>query len=133
MFQNGARLETPDLRDDLINSVMDKIEQANASVQKTMLKAVVNCLLEVESAVLYHRDYARTLFILLQNPIFTSQSTYTILAHLLQHLTGLPNGEHQLLVHWFRTLTPARFRSILRILLQVRPWSRIRLAFYQCK
>jgi E3 ubiquitin-protein ligase HECTD2 len=84
-----------------------------------MLKAIVGCLLDVESAVLYSRDYTRALFILLQNPIFSSQSTYTILAHLLQHMTGLPNGDHQLLVHWFRTLSVSRFRSILRNLLQV--------------
>ncbi len=72
-----------------------------------MLKAIVGCLLTDQhdssqnsslGEVLYDKDYARTLFILVQNPIFSSQSTYTILAHLLQHVTGLPNGDHQLLV-----------------------------------
>ena len=77
------------------------------------------CLLDVDSVILYSRDYTRALFILLQNPIFASQSTFTILAHLLQHLTGLPNSDHQLLVHWFRNLAPSRFKLILRNLLQV--------------
>ena len=69
--------------------------------------------------MLYSRDYTRALFILLQNPIFASQSTFTILAHLLQNLTGLPNSDHQLLVHWFRNLSSSRFKLILRNLLQV--------------
>lgn len=74
-----------------------------------MLKAIVGCLLTDQHGfsqnsdpgeVLYNKDYARTLFILVQNPIFSSQSTYTILAHLLQHVTGLANGDHQLLVNF---------------------------------
>ena len=74
-----------------------------------MLKAIVGCLLTDQhdsgqnsdpGEALYDKDYARTLFILVQNPIFSSQSTYTILAHLLQHVTGLPNSDHQLLVNF---------------------------------
>ena len=121
-----------------------------------MLKSIVGCLLTersgngvtVSGEPLYDKDYARTLFVLIQNPIFASQSTYTILAHLLQHITCLPNDDHQLLVrmikimpeqidlqksvclikmsfnfsflkvHWFRTLEKKRFRAILRTLLQ---------------
>ena len=85
-----------------------------------MLKSIVACLLDVDSTTLYTRDATRALFVLLQNPIFSSQSTFTILAHLLQHLTGLPNSDHQLLVHWFRNLSLTRFKLILRNLLQVR-------------
>jgi hypothetical protein len=33
-----------------------------------------------------------------QNPIFASQSTYTIFAHLLQHITTLNNADHQVYV-----------------------------------
>ena len=54
-------------------------------------------IIDVESNVLYLRDYTRALFILIQNPIFSSQSTYTIFAHLLQQVTSLPNSDHQLL------------------------------------
>ena len=89
------------------------------------LKQVKNAVLkfcqpfsDVESNVLYLRDFTRALFILIQNPIFSSQSTYTIFAHLLQQVTSLPNSDHQLLVHWFRTLSSSRFRAILRNLLQ---------------
>ena len=41
--------------------------------------------------------FFRALFILVQNPIFSSQSTYTIFAHLLQHITSLTNGDHQVI------------------------------------
>jgi len=97
---------------------LDKVEQLNGNVQKSMLKSIVTCLLDLESVNLFAKDKTRALFILLQNPIFSSQSTYTIYAHLLQHLTSLTNGDHQLLVHWFRTLSNSRFKSILRSLLQ---------------
>ena len=116
--QNGAKRDSPELKVDLLNYVLDKIESMSGSVQKSMLKSIVTCLLDVESNVLYARDYTRALFILLQNPIFSSQSTYTIFAHLLQQLTSLPNSDHQLLVHWFRTLPKSRFKLILRNLLQ---------------
>ena len=75
-----------------------------------MLKSIVGCLLTersgngvtVSGEPLYDKDYARTLFVLIQNPIFASQSTYTILAHLLQHITCLPNDDHQLLVRMIK-------------------------------
>lgn len=119
MEQNGAKMEDPDLKVELLNYVMDKVESLGPSVQKSMLKSIVTCLLDVESnTVLYAKDYPRALFILLQNPIFSSQSTYSIFAHLLQQLTSLSNIEHQYLVHWFRTLSQARLRGILRNLLQ---------------
>ena len=53
---------------------------------------------------LYGKDKVRALFVILQNPIFTAQSSYTVLAHVLRHITSLPNTDHQILVHWFRTL-----------------------------
>ena len=71
-----------------------------------MLKSIVGCLLTDQQdsgqttdpgEALYDKDYTRTLFILIQNPIFSSQSTYTILAHLLQYLTGLPHNKHLIL------------------------------------
>lgn len=119
--RNGALLDDPELDLDYVHCVHDKVERAPASVQKAMLKAIVNCLLsDSESCIdpLYSKDYVRTLFILVQNPIFTSQSTYTIFAHLLQHITRLPNSDHQLLVHWFRILPVLRFKALIRTLLQ---------------
>ena len=86
-----------------------------------MLKSIVGCLLtdqpdachanssSEQGEALYEKDYARALFILVQNPIFSSQSTYTILAHLLQHVTSLPNGDHQLLVIMKEFMHPYKF------------------------
>ena len=90
----------------------------NWKIETVIVQNAANLILDVESNVLYLRDYTRALFILIQNPIFSSQSTYTIFAHLLQQVTSLPNSDHQLLVHWFRTLPSSRFRAILRNLLQ---------------
>ena len=52
--------------------------------------------------------------ILLQNPVFSAQSTYTVFAHVLQNMTTMANGDHQLLVHWFRSLEPDRLSSVVR-------------------
>ena len=57
--------------------------------------------------------------ILVLNPIFSAQSTYTVFSHILQNLTSLQSGDHQLLVHWFRSLEPDRFGNIVRNLLQL--------------
>ena len=40
LAQNGARLENPDLKDELLNNVLEKIEQVNGTVQKAMLKSI---------------------------------------------------------------------------------------------
>ena len=56
----------------------------------------------------------RALLILLLNPIFSAQSTYTVFAHVLQTITNLSNGDHQLLVHWFRSLETDRLGGIVR-------------------
>ena len=85
------------------------------------------------------KDNVRALLILLQNPIFSAQSTYTVFAHVLQvsnrwrhkghhlldhiaiftnyfaqNVTNLSNGDHQLLVHWFRSLDSDRLSGIAR-------------------
>ena len=51
---------------------------------------------------------------MLLNPIFSAQSTYTVFAHVLQTITNLSNGDHQLLVHWFRSLDSDRLSGIAR-------------------
>ena len=56
---------------------------------------------------------------LIQNPIFSAQSTYTVFSHVLQNVTSLVAEEHQLLVHWFRTLQPDRIASLVRNLVQL--------------
>ena len=68
---------------------------------------------------MFRKDNVRALLILLQNPIFSAQSTYTVFSHILQNLTTLGNGDHQLLVHWFRSLQPGRLANLVRNLLQL--------------
>ena len=114
----GAILESPEVDLNYLETVYNNIEITTAAVQKNMLKSIVGCLLVDDQESLYPKDYTRTLFCLIQNPIFASQSTYTIFAHLLQHITGLPNSDHQLLVHWFRIIEPERFKAIIRNLTQ---------------
>lgn len=116
-MQDGARLDDPELDQDLLFAVFDSVKSLNVSVQKTLIRSTVSCLLD-DTTQLLAKDQPRTLFILLLNPLFVSQSTYTILAHLLQQVTRLPNSDHQLLVHWFRTLPFPRFKAIIQELLQ---------------
>jgi E3 ubiquitin-protein ligase HECTD2 len=51
---------------------------------------------------LYAKDDVRALFVLVQNPVFAAQSSYTIFAHLLRQIVSQPSADHQLLVNWFK-------------------------------
>ncbi|CAA9993853.1 unnamed protein product [Nesidiocoris tenuis] len=84
----------------------DSFAQINALfkpsiVHKTVLKSIINALLE-EGRLLYHKDEVRAHFVLIQNPVFAIQSSYTIFAHLLKQIVALHSADHQLLVHWFQ-------------------------------
>ena len=72
--QDGARLEDPELKTDFMYLVMDSIKPQPINIQKAVIRSIVQCLLE-ESSLLLSKDFARCLFILLQNPLFTSQVT----------------------------------------------------------
>ncbi len=115
--QEGATLESADLKSDLLYAALDAIKQLNVALQKNIVRSIVSCLLE-DTAQLLDKDYPRCLYILLQNPLFASQPTYTILAHLLQQVTRLPNQDHQLLVHWFRSCRVEKIQSMIQVLLQ---------------
>lgn len=52
---------------------------------------------------LYPKDEVRAYFVLIQNPVFASQSSYSIFAQLLRQIVELPTADHQLLVSWFKT------------------------------
>ncbi|KAG8282823.1 putative E3 ubiquitin-protein ligase HTD2 [Homalodisca vitripennis] len=71
----GARLEDPGLKMEFIYAVHDAIRTF---------------------------DDVRALFILVQNPVFAAQSSYSIFAHLLRLIVDLPTADHQLFVHWFK-------------------------------
>jgi E3 ubiquitin-protein ligase HECTD2 len=51
---------------------------------------------------LYDKDEVRALFVLVQNPVFAAQPSYTIFAHLLRQIVNLSSSDHQLLIYWFK-------------------------------
>ncbi|EEB18379.1 conserved hypothetical protein [Pediculus humanus corporis] len=115
--QEGGRLEDSDLKMDLINSVHDILRGMPSFIHKAVLKSIVNALIE-EERELHSKDNVRAYFVLIQNPVFSSQSTYTIFAHLLRQIVELPTEDHQLLVCWFKTLEVKNLRMVLRHILQ---------------
>lgn len=70
---------------ELLYLILDSVKALNVTAQKAVIRSVVNCLLD-DGSTLLAKDKTRCLFVLLQNPLFVSQSTYTILAHLLQQV-----------------------------------------------
>ena len=74
---------------DLLYLILDSVKALNVTAQKAVIRSVVNCLLD-DGSTLLAKDKTRCLFVLLQNPLFVSQSTYTILAHLLQQVRVRP-------------------------------------------
>lgn len=87
---------------DFVYAVHDTLRGMPSFIHKTVLKSIINALLE-EDRALFDKDIVRAYFILVQNPVFASQSSYTIFAHLLRQIVELPTADHQLLVHWFKT------------------------------
>ncbi|CAG2064685.1 unnamed protein product [Timema podura] len=67
---------------------------------------------------LYASDEVRAMFMLIQNPVFAAQSSYTIFAHLLRQMVNLPSTDHQLLVAWFKILEVEKLRMMVRHLQQ---------------
>ncbi|KAK7075410.1 putative E3 ubiquitin-protein ligase HTD2, partial [Halocaridina rubra] len=114
---DGARVDDPGLKTELVYTVHDSIKEMPSVVHKHFLKAVINALLQ-ERPHLFSKDRVRALFIILQTPVFLSQSSYTVLAHVLRNITSLCNGDHQLLVSWFKTLEVSRLRTMVGIIIQ---------------
>ncbi|KAF2355382.1 HECT domain [Trinorchestia longiramus] len=114
---DGAQSDDHGLKTELMYSVNDSIREMPSVVHKSFLKGVINSMLQ-ENPSLFSKDKVRALFIILQNPVFLTQSSYTVLAHVLRSIIELENGDHQLLVCWFRTLEVARFRFIVSFITQ---------------
>ncbi|XP_076066070.1 putative E3 ubiquitin-protein ligase HECTD2 [Oratosquilla oratoria] len=115
--QDGARVDDPGLKMELVYTVHDSIKDSTSVVHKNFLKAVINAMLQ-ERPRLFSKDRVRALFIVLQSPVFMTQSSYTVLAHVLRNVTSLTNSDHQLLVHWFRILEVSRLRILVSIIVQ---------------
>ncbi|XP_042209377.1 probable E3 ubiquitin-protein ligase HECTD2 [Homarus americanus] len=114
---DGARVDDPGLKMELVYTVHDSVHEMPSVVHKHFLKAVINALLQ-ERPHLFSKDRVRALFVVLQSPVFLTQSSYTVLAHVLRNITSLPNGDHQLLVNWFRTLEVSRLRMMVGFITQ---------------
>jgi len=112
------------LRWNLMYAAWDRLKGQSGGVQKAAVRATVSTLLD-DAAVsaLPQGDHAKCLLILLHNPLFSSQPTYTILAHLLQQMTRLPRADHQRLVSWFRESDQLRLKTIIQVKLYHLPSS----------
>ncbi|XP_037506563.2 probable E3 ubiquitin-protein ligase HECTD2 [Rhipicephalus sanguineus] len=115
--QDDAKLEDPEIKIDLLHAVYDILEELPAYVSKAVLKGIINSLLATDIR-LKTKDDTRAVYILLQNPIFSSQASYTVFAHLLRKVVSLKSSDHQLLIHWFSNSPPERLRALVKRLLQ---------------
>uniref|UniRef100_A0A8D8PV11 Probable E3 ubiquitin-protein ligase HECTD2 n=1 Tax=Cacopsylla melanoneura TaxID=428564 RepID=A0A8D8PV11_9HEMI len=115
--QSEARQEDPDLNMDLLYTVQDALKDMPSVMSKTVLKSIINSLLE-KNKLIHDKDDVRSLFILVQSPVFASQSTFTVFAHLMNHIVSLSTKDHQLLVNWLKILEKEMFRQIIGNILQ---------------
>ncbi|KAI5740517.1 hypothetical protein M8J76_004713 [Diaphorina citri] len=99
--QEDARLEDPDLNMDLVYTVHDALKDMPSVIGKTVLKSMINSLLE-KNKMIHPTDQVRSLFILIQSPLFASQSTFLVFAHVMNQIVSLSTKNHQLLVNWLK-------------------------------
>ncbi|MBN3302772.1 HECD2 ligase, partial [Amia calva] len=100
-----------------VNAVYDALLYTPQDIQKSVLKGIINSLLR-EWKGPRTKDDLRAYFILLQNPQYSSTSTYVIYAHLLRQIAALAEADHHFLVHWFKKLSQRRFKQLVDRLLQ---------------
>ncbi|XP_025209187.1 probable E3 ubiquitin-protein ligase HECTD2 [Melanaphis sacchari] len=115
--QSGAKLDDPDIHLEFVYAINDALKDLSSGIHKTVLKSIINALLE-NNKNLYEKDEVRALFVLLQCPVFGTQSSAPIFAHLLNYIAQLSKDDHQLLVHWFRILELDKLRSLIRYIMQ---------------
>ncbi|XP_073997880.1 probable E3 ubiquitin-protein ligase HECTD2 isoform X3 [Rhodnius prolixus] len=114
---SSGKSDDPGLKMEFMYAVNDALRSMPSLVHKTVLKSIINALLE-EDRILYPKDDVRALYILIQNPVFSAQSSYTIFAHLLRQVVSLHSADHYLLVNWFQLLEVERIRSVVRHIIQ---------------
>ncbi|XP_061823604.1 probable E3 ubiquitin-protein ligase HECTD2 [Nerophis lumbriciformis] len=100
-----------------VNVVFDSLLSAPQDIQKSVLKGIINSLLRKWKGP-RTKDDLRAYFILVQNPQYSSTSTYVIYAHLLRQMAALSEADHHFLVHWLKKLSARRFRQLVERLLQ---------------
>ncbi|XP_022250227.1 probable E3 ubiquitin-protein ligase HECTD2 isoform X2 [Limulus polyphemus] len=112
-----VKADNPEIKVDLLNAVYDNLTYLPSFVSKTVLKGLITALTNKDERLMT-KDDTRAFYILIQNPIFASQSSYNVLAHLLKRIIGLTSADHQLLIRWFTKLDAERFRYLVKRLLQ---------------
>ncbi|XP_076154126.1 putative E3 ubiquitin-protein ligase HECTD2 [Alosa pseudoharengus] len=95
-----------------VNAVYDTILHTPPETQKAVLKGIINSLLR-EWKGPRTKDDLRAYFVLIQNPQYTSTATYVIFAHLLRKISSLAEADHHFLLHWFKKLSPKRFKQLV--------------------
>ncbi|KAK7945016.1 hypothetical protein WMY93_000744 [Mugilogobius chulae] len=94
-----------------VNTVYDALLNTPQDIQKSVLKGIINSLLR-EWKGPRTKDDLRAYFILVQNPQYSSTSTYVIYAHLLRQIAALSEADHHFLVHWLKKLSARRFKQL---------------------
>uniref|UniRef100_A0A4W3K454 HECT-type E3 ubiquitin transferase n=1 Tax=Callorhinchus milii TaxID=7868 RepID=A0A4W3K454_CALMI len=84
------------------NSVYDTVLSTPQDIQKTVLKGIISSLLKEWKGIFFF-----------QNPQFGSTSTYVIYAHLLRQIATLSETDQHFLGHWFKKLSPRRFKQLV--------------------
>ncbi|XP_007059472.1 probable E3 ubiquitin-protein ligase HECTD2 isoform X2 [Chelonia mydas] len=100
-----------------VNAVYDALLNTPQDIQKSVLKGIINGLLQ-EWKGPRTKDDLRAYCILLQNPQFSNTSTYVIYAHLLRQIATLAEADHHFLAHWFKKISQRRFKQLVDRLLQ---------------
>nr|XP_034994050.1 probable E3 ubiquitin-protein ligase HECTD2 isoform X1 [Zootoca vivipara] len=100
-----------------VNAVYDALLSSPQDIQKCVLKGIINGLLQ-EWKGPRTKDDLRAYFVLIQNPLFSTTSTFVIYAHLLRQIAALTEGDHHFLIHWFKKISQRRFKQVLERLLQ---------------
>ncbi|XP_072335133.1 probable E3 ubiquitin-protein ligase HECTD2 isoform X1 [Scyliorhinus torazame] len=110
-------IDDPGVNVEFTNCVYETLLNTPQDIQKTVLKGIINSLLR-EWKGPRTKDDLRAYFLLVQNPQFTSTSTYIIYAHVLRQTATLSEADHHFLVHWFKKLPQRRFKQLVEGLLQ---------------
>ncbi|XP_031557085.1 probable E3 ubiquitin-protein ligase HECTD2 [Actinia tenebrosa] len=105
--QNGSCLDY-----DFVRITYDIVLTLPQEVQKTVLKSIINGLLQ-DMKRQRTADDLRAYTVLLQNAQFNKSTTYVIFAHLLRQVSALSDSEHQSLVMWFRKIPVNTYKSIV--------------------
>ncbi|XP_041367987.1 probable E3 ubiquitin-protein ligase HECTD2 isoform X2 [Gigantopelta aegis] len=109
--QEYKTVEEPGIKFDYVGDIYHILLSLPNNIQKEVLKAIINNLLKDKRP--HSKDDLRAYLILLQNPQFTSQSTYIIFAHLLRQIAALSDHDHHFLVHWIRKMKPSVVKAVL--------------------